>query len=58
MRSAKPRAASVDELSALAREPFLLIADISGVAGKARVLLAAPINLPEIEVLFTSFIIQ
>ena len=46
------RAASVDEVSALAREPFLVIADISGAAGKARVLLAAPITLPEIETLF------
>lgn len=46
------RAASVDEVAALAREPFLVIADISGAAGTARVLLAAPITLPEIEASF------
>jgi ATP-dependent helicase HrpB len=46
------RAASVDETSALSREPYLVIADISGAAGKARVQLAAPITLPEIESMF------
>lgn len=43
------RAASVDEASALAREPYLVIADVAGSAGKARVLLAAPISLNDIE---------
>jgi ATP-dependent helicase HrpB len=43
------RAASVDAASALAREPFLVIADISGAAGRAQILLAAPISLAEIE---------
>jgi ATP-dependent helicase HrpB len=46
------RAASVEETSALSREPYLVIADIAGAAGKARVLLAAPITLAEIEALF------
>ncbi len=46
------RAASVDEASPLAREPFLVIADIAGSAGRAKTLLAAPITLADIEVLF------
>jgi ATP-dependent helicase HrpB len=46
------RAASVDEASALAREPYLVIADIAGSAGKARVLLAAPISVSDVERLF------
>jgi ATP-dependent helicase HrpB len=43
------RAASIDESSALARESYLIVADIAGSAAKARVLLAAPITLTEIE---------
>ncbi len=46
------RAAAVDAASPLAREQFLVIADISGAAGRAQVLLAAPISLVEIEALF------
>lgn len=46
------RAASVDAASSLAREPFLVIADISGAAGRAQVLLAAPIALADIETMF------
>lgn len=46
------RAAAVDAASALAREPFLVIADISGAAGRAQVLLGAPIALAEIEAMF------
>jgi ATP-dependent helicase HrpB len=46
------RAASVDEASPLAREPYLVIADIAGAAGRAQVLLASPISLAEIEALF------
>lgn len=46
------RAASVDEASPLAREPYLVIADISGAAGRAQVLLAAPITLARIEAMF------
>ncbi|MBL8543029.1 MAG: ATP-dependent helicase HrpB [Hyphomonadaceae bacterium] len=46
------RAASVDEASPLAREPFLVIADIAGAAGRAQILLAAPIALADIEAMF------
>jgi ATP-dependent helicase HrpB len=46
------RAASVDAASTLARAPFLVIADIAGAAGRAQVLLAAPISLAEIEAMF------
>ncbi|HYD88504.1 MAG TPA: ATP-dependent helicase HrpB [Vitreimonas sp.] len=48
------RAAAVDQASPLAREPFLAIADVSGAAGRAQVLLAAPITLAEIERMFGS----
>ncbi len=46
------RAASIEEVSALAREPYLVIADIAGSAGKARVLLAAPISVSDVEMRF------
>jgi len=46
------RAAAIDETSALAREPYAVIADISGAAGRAQVLLAAPISLADIEAMF------
>lgn len=46
------RAASVDPASPLAREQFLVIADIAGAAGRARVLLAAPIAAEDIEAMF------
>jgi ATP-dependent helicase HrpB len=36
----------------LAREPFLVIADIAGAAGRAQVMLAAPIALGDIEAAF------
>ncbi len=43
------RAAAVEAHDALAREPFLAIAEIAGTAGSARILLAAPISAEEIE---------
>jgi len=46
------RAASVDEVSPLSREPFLVIADIAGAAGRAMVLMAAPIAIADIEAMF------
>ncbi|MBY0566922.1 MAG: ATP-dependent helicase HrpB [Hyphomonadaceae bacterium] len=49
---ANGRAAQIDEASALAREPYVVIADISGAAGRAQVLLAAPIALADIEAMF------
>ncbi len=49
---ANGRAASVDESSPLAREPYLAIADIAGTAGRAQVLLAAAISIEDIEIMF------
>jgi ATP-dependent helicase HrpB len=49
---ANGRAAAVDEASPLAREPYLVIADIAGAAGRAQMLLAAPIAVTEIEAMF------
>jgi len=46
------RAASIEMASPLAREPYLVIADISGAAGRAQILLGAPITLAEIEEMF------
>ena len=47
---ANGRAASLEPHEALAREPFLAIAEISGKAGSARIVAAAAITLEEIEV--------
>jgi ATP-dependent helicase HrpB len=55
---ANGRAANIDDTTALAREPYLVIADISGAAGRAQVLLAAPITLAEIEAVFSAEIEQ
>jgi len=49
---ANGRAASIGEAEALAHSPYVVIADISGRAGRAQVLLAAPITQAEIEALF------
>ncbi|MDO9428094.1 MAG: ATP-dependent helicase HrpB [Methylobacterium sp.] len=49
---ANGRAGRLDPAIALAREPFLVIADIVGTAAKARILAAAPIALEAIEALF------
>ncbi|MBL8549121.1 MAG: ATP-dependent helicase HrpB [Hyphomonadaceae bacterium] len=46
---ANGRAASLDAAEALAREPFLAIAEIAGAAANARILLAAPITREAIE---------
>jgi ATP-dependent helicase HrpB len=48
------RAAAIDSASPLAREPYLVIADIAGQAGGARIILAAPIALEDIESLFAA----
>jgi ATP-dependent helicase HrpB len=50
---ANGRGAFVDAASALAREPFLAVAEFTGTASAGRILLAAPISLGEIE---TSFV--
>ena len=46
---ANGRGANVDPASALAREPFLAVAELAGTAAQSRILLAAPIALAEIE---------
>ena len=49
---ANGRAGRLDPASALAREPFLVVADIAGTAAAGRILAAAAITLEEIETLF------
>jgi ATP-dependent helicase HrpB len=51
---ANGRGAQVDPISPLAREPFLAVAEIAGSAAQARIVLAAPLTLPEIEEQFAS----
>jgi ATP-dependent helicase HrpB len=51
---ANGRGAQVDPISRLAREPFLAVAEIAGTAAQARIALAAPLTLPEIEAGFFS----
>ena len=53
---ANGRGAHLDEALALAREPYLAVADLSGPAAGSRILLAAPISLAEIEARFASHI--
>ncbi|MES1159024.1 MAG: ATP-dependent helicase HrpB [Terricaulis silvestris] len=48
---ANGRAAALDQAEALAREDYLVIAETAGAADRARVLMAAPITLAEIEIL-------
>ena len=54
---ANGRAAAVEAHDSLAREPYLAIAEISGTAAQARILLAAPLTLEDIESEFSSDII-
>jgi ATP-dependent helicase HrpB len=49
---ANGRAASMDAAEPLSQAPYVVIADIAGAAGRARVLLAAPITLAEIDAMF------
>jgi ATP-dependent helicase HrpB len=46
---ANGRGASVDQVSALARTPFLAVGEVTGAAANSRILLAAPLSLAEIE---------
>jgi ATP-dependent helicase HrpB len=46
------RGANIDQASALAREPFLAVAEMTGTAAQSRILLAAPIAPEEIEARF------
>jgi ATP-dependent helicase HrpB len=49
---ANGRGANVDPTSALSREPFLAVAEISGTAAQGRIVLAAPLTSGEIEAQF------
>jgi ATP-dependent helicase HrpB len=51
---ASGRGGAVDKASALAREPFLAVAELTGAAAASRIVLAAPITLPEIEARFAN----
>jgi ATP-dependent helicase HrpB len=51
------RGANVDAASALAREPYLTVAELAGTAAQGRILLAAPIALAEIETRFADRIV-
>ena len=46
---ANGRGANIDQASALAREPFLAVAELSGTAAQGRILAAAAITLADIE---------
>jgi ATP-dependent helicase HrpB len=46
------RGANVDPASALAREPFLAVAELAGTAAQGRIVLAVPIALAEIDAQF------
>ena len=49
---ANGRGGSVDPASPLAREPFLVVAELTGAAAASRIVLAAPIDAAEIEARF------
>lgn len=53
---ANGRGGNVDPTSPLAREPFLVVAELTGKAAQGRIFLAAPISLPEIEARFAAHI--
>jgi ATP-dependent helicase HrpB len=46
---ANGRGAAVDRASALARVPYVAVAELSGIAAQGRILLAAPIDIADIE---------
>jgi ATP-dependent helicase HrpB len=49
---ANGRGGQIDPASALVREPFLAVAELTGTAAQSRILLAAPIALDDIEARF------
>jgi ATP-dependent helicase HrpB len=49
---ANGRGAAVDQASALARAPYIAVAELTGTAAQGRILLAAPIALADIELRF------
>ena len=55
---ANGRGAQVDPASPLAREPYLVVAELTGAAAQGRILLAAPIPLAEIETGFADRIVS
>jgi len=57
-RLANGRGASLDPAESLSREPFLVVADLTGAAGAARIRLAAAITREEIEEAFSERITQ
>ena len=54
---ANGRGAQIDPASALAREPYLAVAELTGSAAAGRILLAASITLAEIEARFADHIV-
>jgi ATP-dependent helicase HrpB len=57
-RLANGRAASVEETDALARSPFLVVADVTGTAANGRIRAAAPIERADIEELFAGHVVE
>lgn len=55
---ASGRGGALDAASALAREPYLAVAELSGAAASGRIVLAAPLSLGEIEALFGDRIVN
>ena len=53
---ANGRGAAIDQASALARAPFIAVAELTGTAAQGRILLAAPISQAEIETRFVDAI--
>jgi ATP-dependent helicase HrpB len=53
---ANGRGGNVNAASALSREPFLAVAELTGAAAASRIVLAAPIALSEIEAWFGAYI--
>ena len=53
---ANGRGAAVDQTSALARTPYIAVAELTGTAAQGRILLAAPIAQEEIERRFADHI--
>jgi ATP-dependent RNA helicase HrpB len=55
---ANGRGANLDQASALARETYLAVGEVAGAAAQARILLAAPLTLAEIETHFRARIVE
>ena len=53
---ANGRGASVDQTSALAKAPYIAVAELTGTAANGRILMAAPITVGEIETQFADHI--